>query len=73
MTAARVDRESDTTREVPSGGRDAQPETREGKAGLLGMADGSVRPLKPGNAGGGKGPEFKANARSGEGRQEIGS
>jgi hypothetical protein len=49
-----------------------QPETREGMAGLLGMTDGPVGPLKPGNAGGGKGPEFKANARSGEGRQEIG-
>jgi hypothetical protein len=28
-------------------GDGAQPETREGMAGLLGMADGSVRPLKP--------------------------
>ena len=50
-----------------------KPEIREGMAGLLGMADGPVRLLKPGNAGGGKGPEFKANARRGEGRQEIGS
>jgi hypothetical protein len=54
-------------------GNGAQPETREGMAGLLGMADGSVGLLKPGNAGGGKGPEFKPNARSGEGRKEIGS
>ncbi len=34
-----------------------------------GMADGSVVPLKPGNAGGGKGPWFKTDAGSGEGRR----
>jgi len=28
-------------------GDGVQPETREGMAGLLWMADGSVRPLKP--------------------------
>jgi hypothetical protein len=31
------------------------------------MAEGLGAPLKPGNAGGGKGPQFKANAASGEG------
>ena len=34
-----------------------------------GMADGSVVPRKPGNAGGGKGPWFRTNARSGEDRR----
>ncbi len=31
------------------------------------MAEGLVVPLKPGNAGGGKGPQFKTDARRGEG------
>ena len=38
---------------------DDQPEAREGQAGRLGVAERFVVPLKPGNAGGGKGPEFK--------------
>ena len=33
-----------------------QPETREGKTGLHGMAERPVLPRKPGNAGGAKGP-----------------
>jgi len=37
-----------------------QPATREGQAGFGGVAEGLVVPLKPGNAGGGKGPWFKA-------------
>ncbi len=44
---------------------------RERKAGLTGMAERLVLPMKPGNAGGGKGPWFKTDATSGEGR-EIG-
>ena len=35
------------------------------------VAERLVVPLKPGNAGGGKGPQFKGNARRGE-VQEIG-
>jgi len=35
------------------------------------MAEGLVVLLKPGNAGGGKGPQLKADARSDDGR-EIG-
>ena len=35
-------------------GSDPQPEAREGQIGPLGVADGSVLPTKPGNAGGGK-------------------
>ena len=36
--------------------RDGQPDAREGQAGRLGVAERPVVPLKPGNAGGGKGP-----------------
>ena len=47
--------------------RDGQPDAREGQAGRLGVAERFVVPLKPGNAGGGKGPQFKTDARRGEG------
>ncbi len=46
---------------------DDQPEAREGQAGPLGVAERSVVPLRPGNAGGGKGPQFETDARRGEG------
>ena len=39
--------------------RDDQPDAREGQAGRPGVAERFVVPLKPGNAGGGKGPQFK--------------
>src|SRR6202048_132117 len=51
--------------------RDDQPEAREGQAGRSGVAERLAVPLKPGNAGGGKGPQFKTNAASSEG-PEIG-
>ena len=44
-----------------------QPEAREGQAGRLGVAERFVVPWKPGNAGGGKGPQFKTDAVRGEG------
>src|SRR5882762_307860 len=44
-----------------------QPEAREGQAGRLGVAERFVVPLKPGNSGGGKGPQFKTDAIGGEG------
>src|ERR1700739_5013189 len=47
--------------------RDDQPDAREGQAGRTGVAERLVVPPKPGNAGGGKGPQFKTNAASGEG------
>src|SRR5229473_3010049 len=47
--------------------RDDQPDAREGQAGRRGVAERFVVPLKPGNAGGGKGPQFKTNAISSEG------
>src|SRR6476660_4921671 len=51
--------------------RDDQPDAREGQAGRAGVAERFVVPLKPGNAGGGKGPQFKTNAISGEGRGNL--
>jgi hypothetical protein len=56
----------------PSGDRGVdQLAARERKAGPTGMAEGLAVLRKPGNAGGGKGPQLKADARSDEGR-EIG-
>jgi hypothetical protein len=57
-------RNTGSPRWLAHGGR--KPEIREGRTGLLRMADGLVVPVKPGNAGGGKEPELKANARRGE-------
>src|SRR5512138_3040787 len=45
----------------------AKLEAREGQAGRFGVAERFVVPLKPGNAGGGKGPQFKTDAIRGEG------
>src|SRR5207237_9693516 len=47
--------------------RDEQPDAREGEAGRPGVAERFGVPRKPGNAGGGKGPQFKTDARRGEG------
>src|SRR4029453_11030830 len=46
---------------------DDQPNAREGQVGRPGVAERFVVPRKPGNAGGGKGPQFKTDATSGEG------
>jgi hypothetical protein len=52
----------------PSGDRGLdQLATRERPAGLTGMAERLVVPLKLGNSGGGKGPQLKADGRSEEG------
>ncbi len=65
-------RKTDVTREAPCCGQaQDQPDSREGQAGRDGVAERPVVPLKSGNADGGKGPQFKTNARSGKG-QEIG-
>jgi hypothetical protein len=48
----------------------SQPDSREGQAGPPGVADRLVVPRKPGNSGGGKGPEFKEAARRGKGQGE---
>jgi len=44
--------------------RDDQPDAREGQAGRTGVAERFVVPLKPGNAGGGKGPQFKTRRKT---------
>jgi hypothetical protein len=55
----------------PSGDRSAdQRAARERWAGPTGMAEGLAVPRKPGNAGGGKEPQLKGNARSNEGRED---
>jgi len=46
--------------------REDQPDARAGQAGRPGVAERFAVPLKPGNAGGGKGPQFKTDARRGE-------
>ena len=46
--------------------------TRERQAGPYGVTERPVLPGKPGNTGGGKGPQLKTDARSSEGR-EIGN
>jgi RNA-directed DNA polymerase len=48
-----------------------QPDAREGQAGPSAESERPIVPSKPGNAGGGKGPRFKVNGRSGDSR-EIG-
>jgi hypothetical protein len=61
------------TRKAPKHGKpqsvvsDDQPEAREGQAGRSGVAERFAVPLKPGNAGGGKGPQFKTDAIRSEG------
>src|ERR1700682_1551902 len=52
---------------------DDQPEAREGQAGRPGGAERFVVPRKPGNAGGGKGPQFKTDAIRGEGPRRLGN
>jgi hypothetical protein len=57
--------------ESPSGDRrGGQPVTRESQAGPIGVAERPVVPLKPGNAGGGKGPRLKGDARSDKGQRD---
>ena len=46
---------------------DDQPDAREGQAGRFGVAERFVVPLKPGNSGGGKGPQFKTDATRSDG------
>jgi hypothetical protein len=53
--------------------RDDQPDAREGQAGRPGETEGFVVPRKPANAGGGKGPQFKTNARRSEGPWGLGN
>ena len=67
-------RKANATREAPWRGRSKdQLEAREGQAGRLGVAERFVVPLKLGNAGGGKGPQFKTGARRGDGPGDWGN
>jgi len=52
-------------------GEFGQRAAREGRARLMGKSERPTVPEKPGNAGGGKGPWFKSNARRSKG-EEIG-
>ena len=55
----------------PSGDRSGdQLAARERQAGLTGMTERLAVPLKPGNAGGGKEPQLKGNARSSKGQED---
>src|SRR5438128_11755949 len=68
MATACLHRRARATRETPGGGCVTQPDAREGQAGPRGESERSVVPGKPGNAGGGKGPQFQADGRSGDSR-----
>src|ERR1017187_770141 len=52
---------------------DDQPNAREGQVGRHGVAERFVVPLKPGNSGGGKGPQFKTDAIRREGPWRLGN
>lgn len=43
-----------------------QPDAREGQAGLFGVSERLIVPSKPGNSGGGKGPQFKVDVQGGK-------
>ena len=49
---------------------ETQPDAREGQAGHDGVTERFVVPANPGNAGGGKGPQFKRRSE-GKDSQEI--
>ena len=68
MAMACTHRRPDATREAPTViiNKD-QLAARESQAGPCGVAERSVVPRKPGNAGGGKGPQLKTDATSDEG------
>ena len=67
-------RKAYATREAPWRGQsNDQLEAREGQAGRFRVAERFVVPLKPGNAGGGKGPQFKTDAIRGEGPGRLGN
>ena len=68
MAMACRHRRPDATREAPSGDRSRdQLATRERQAGPCGVAERFAVPVKPGNSGGGKGPQLKTDTRSNEG------
>jgi len=69
MAMACRHRRPGATRAAPNGDRSwDQPVARERQAGPCGVAERSVLAMKPGNSGGGKGPQLKTNASSNEGQ-----
>src|SRR5262249_54054554 len=58
-------RRSDATRETSAGGCVTEPDAREGQAGSAEESDRPIVPWKPGNAGGGKGPEVQGQRKTG--------
>ena len=60
-------RKAYATREASRRGEEDQLDAREGWARRREVAERFVVPLKPGNSGGGKGPQFKTDATSGKG------
>lgn len=70
VTTACVEEERCATREAPTVvGESHQLVTREGQTGRFGVADRRVVPMKPGNAGGGKGPDFGHAVEGNKGRR----
>jgi len=63
VATACIGRRFEATREAPAVVSEHQPATREGQAGPYGVAERLVVPEKPGNAGGGKGTQFKADVK----------
>src|SRR5437660_3409229 len=72
MAMACTHRRPAATREAPAviAVKD-QLTTRERQARPCGVAERFVVPMKPGNSGGGKGPQLKTDARSNEGHGEL--
>jgi len=66
MGAGTQEEDSNATREtLPGDEAQSQPDAREGQAGSGRESERFIVPLKPGNAGGGKGPQFKTSVESG--------
>jgi len=61
-------RKADATREAPVRGRGDKPNRKPARdrPGALRVTERPVGPLKPGNAGGGKGPWFEGNVEAGK-------
>ena len=71
LARACVHRRPDEHTGSPSGDHGVdQPAARERQAGPYGVAERPGRPMKPGNAGGGKGPQLKTNATSNKGPRD---
>ena len=72
MAMACRQRRPESTREAPTviAINKDQLATRERWAGLYGVAERFAVPVKPGNSGGGKGPQLKTDARSNAGHGE---